>query len=146
MYFLRFCSSRCRWHVPRYTPPVIYFCSTCSYSKYLPAHAARRATYCTSLTGLLWILYCSGSSRHSEVSQCWGLSVWVPLCFARTHTHTHTHTGGVSGSELRCDFLSAPKCSINTLAFLKPWQSRCCKLTRRSNFPSWNKSFLMYFF
>lgn len=41
--------------------------------------------------------------------------------------------------------LSSSKCSINTLAFLKPWQSHCYKLTRLSNFPSWNKSFLMYF-
>lgn len=108
-------------------------------SKHLLAHAAWWAIYCASLTGLLLILYCSGSSCHSEVSQCWGLSVWVPRCLLE-------NTRGSERQWIEMWLLSASKCSINTFAFFKPWQSHCCKLTRLSNFPSWNKSFLMYFF
>lgn len=70
---------------------------TCLSPNILLTCAVGRATYCMSLTGLLLILCCSSSSRHSEVSQYWALSVWVPRCLLE-----NTHS--LSGSELRCDF------------------------------------------
>lgn len=72
-----------------------------------------------------------------ETSSGWGLQVWVFQCLLENTIF--------EWQRIEMWLLSASKCSINTQASLKPWQRHCNKLTRLSNFPSWNKSFLMYF-
>ena len=109
--------------------------------RYPLTRAVRWVIYCPGLTILLLILYCSSSFvplRSHPALRIFCLSF---LVLNRKHTHTHSERQWIE-----MWLLSASKRSINTLAFLKPWQSHCYKLTRLSNFPSWNKSFLMYFF